>query len=234
VRPELLQQLLDLNQTFYDSLAEPFARSRAAPQPGFLRLAEALPQPCPRLLDVGCGDGRFGRFLLAQAAIQQYTGVDFSRALLAQAEEMTTGNFYQRDLSRPGCLDGLGLFEGIACLATLQHIPGHDNRTRLLAEMKAHLVPDGRLLLATWQFLTSERQRRKLVPWEAIGLDAADLEPGDYLLTWQRGGFGLRYVALIDATATAELAQAAGLRILSQFRSDGREGNLSLYTVLVG
>ena len=50
--------------TPYNPLAAvPFAASRAAAQPGFVRLLPYLPAGRPRLLDVGCGDGRFGRFL---------------------------------------------------------------------------------------------------------------------------------------------------------------------------
>lgn len=230
---DVVRQLLALNRRFYDELAEPFVRSRAAPQPGFYRLVDLLPRPCDRLLDVGCGDGRFGRFLQARG-VRQYIGVDFSDSLLAQARATTPGEFYQRDLSRPDCLEGLGLFDAVACLATLQHIPGRTNRVQLLAAMKACLASGGRLLLANWQFLASERQRRKVADWGEIGLSSAEVEPGDYLLTWQRGGSGLRYVALIDAAETAALVQEAGLHILAQFRSDGREGDLNLYTILSG
>jgi hypothetical protein len=81
--------------------------------------------------------------------------------------------------------------------------------------------------------LESSRQRRKIVDWSAAGLDAAQVEANDYLLTWQRGGKGYRYVAFIDAAETVEMAKTAGLRSLAQFRSDGREGDLNLYTVLV-
>jgi len=232
MRDEVIEQLLALNQAFYNRLAGPFARSREAPPPGFHRLLAQLPQPCPHLLDVGCGEGRFGRFLQAHQAIEAYTGVDFSAGLLGRAARRVAGRFVRRDLSRPGCLDGLGDFEAIACLAALQHIPGRANRRRLLREMKAHLEPHGRIFLSTWQFLDSPRQRRKVVGWPQVGLAADDVEPNDYLLTWQRGGFGLRYVCLIDAAETAALAGESGLRILNQFRSDGREGDLNLYTVL--
>jgi hypothetical protein len=47
-----------------------------------------------------------------------------------------------------------------------------------------------------------------------------------------RDVFGLRYVCLVDEVETANLAKSAGLRILDQFRSDGQEGDLNLYTVL--
>ena len=94
------------------------------------------------------------------------------------------------------------------------------------------LVANGRLILSTWQFLNSERQRRKIRDWSEIGLRDADVEANDYLLTWQRGGFSYRYACMIDEAETAELARACGLDIMAQFHSDGQEGDLSLYTVM--
>lgn len=231
MKPEVVQKLLALNQAFYDAYAQDFSQTRRPLNPGFERLRQALPVPCPRLLDVACGNGRFGHYLQQHGAIGAYVGVDFSHGLLQIAPRLAEGRFYARDLSRPGCLDGLGQFEAVAMLAALHHIPGRANRLRLLQEMKAHLAADGRLLLSTWQFLDSPRQRRKIRPWAEVGLSAADVEAHDYLLTWQRGGFAYRYVCLIDAAETAALAAEAGLTLRHQFRSDGREGNLSLYSV---
>ena len=225
-------RLLGLNRAFYRKLSGPFARSRARPQPGFHALLGHLPQPCPRLLDVGCGEGRLGRFLQTHEAIGEYVGVDFSPHLLARAQESVVGTFKVCDIARPGCLQGLATFPAVACLAVLQHIPLRANRLRLLQEMAQHLAPQGVLLLSTWQFMDSERQRRKIVDWSEIGLTSDDVEAGDYLLTWQGGGFGLRYVCLIDEEEIDTLSRDAGLQIVHQFRSDGKEGNLNLYTIL--
>ena len=68
--------------------------------------------------------------------------------------------------------------------------------------------------------------------WSRIGLSADEVEKNDYLLSWQRSGYALRYVCYIDAEEMATLAKNAGLSVVSQFRSDGREGNLNLYTIL--
>ncbi len=227
---EVVRRLVALNQTFYERFAAPFAASRAAPPPGFERLATYLPDVPSRVLDVGCGDGRFGRFLRGRRPDVDYTGVDFSSPLLAGG--MDVGRLLHRDLSRPGSLAGLGYFDLVVCLSTLQHIPGRDNRARLLREMGDNLRPHARLTLANWQFLDNPRQRRKLRPWTEVGLAASNVEPGDYLLSWQRGGYGVRYVTSLDVTATQLLAEMAGLTILDQFRSDGREGDLNLYTIL--
>jgi SAM-dependent methyltransferase len=231
---EVAQKLLALNREFYGSLADPFAATRETPQPGFDRLREALPSSSFDLLDVGCGNGRFGHYLQQYSQLSHYAGVDFSSELLAHAALRVPGDYFQRDLSQPNCLAGLVEYDVVACLAVLQHIPGFANRLRLLKEMRERLkeAGDGRILLSTWQFMDSPRQRRKLRDWAEIGLADVDVEPNDYLLTWQRDGFGLRYVCFVDAAETAKLAQAAGLRILDQFRSDGKEGDLNLYTVL--
>jgi tRNA (uracil-5-)-methyltransferase TRM9 len=231
MRQAVIRKLLDLNRAFYDELAEPFAESRARPQPGFERLLDELTRPLTSLLDVGCGEGRFGRYVQKRASAVRYTGVDFSAELLQRAAVTTPGEFHQREISQPGSLKGLGQFDAVACLAVIQHIPARANRLRLLLEMKQCLAAGGHLLLSTWQFMDSPRQRRKLRDWGEIGLKAEDVEHNDYLLTWQRTNFGLRYVAFIDASETAELAGEAGLRLVSQFRSDGKEGNLNLYSV---
>ena len=226
----VIRLLVDLNATFYDRFAAPFAASRAAPQPGFERLLAYLRTEPAAVLDVGCSDGRFARFLRNRGRVVDYTGVDFSPALLYAAAE--TGRILRRDLSRPDCLSGLGQFDLVVCLSTLQHIPGHTNRARLLADMRNCLKDDGYVALANWQFAGNARQQHKLRPWSAVGLAPSDVEDTDYLLSWQRGGEGLRYAAQLDGAATDRLAVATGLRIVDQYRSDGREGDLNLYTIL--
>ena len=198
----------------------------------FEQLLPFLPRPCSRLLDVGCGEGRLGRYLLAEVAIEQYVGVDANTDLLAIAAETTGGLVYQRDMSQPDFLAGLGQFPAIACISTLQHIPGESNRVRVLQAFRAHLEPAGCLILANWQFHHSPRQQRKIAPWSTVGLTADDVEVGDYLLTWSRGVEAVRYVCLIDEGAMQRLAKPAGFHIHHQFTSDGKEGNLNRYTIL--
>ncbi|MDX1663571.1 MAG: methyltransferase domain-containing protein, partial [Candidatus Promineifilaceae bacterium] len=162
-----------------------------------------------------------------------YVGVDFSARLLARARAaIPSGTFYMRDIGEPAALHGLGTFCAVASLAVLQHIPGRERRVRVLRELRHHLAPGGRLFLSTWQFMQSERQRRKIAAWGAADIDPAAVEPHDYLLTWQSGGFGLRYVCYIDREEMAHLAADAGLVLVHYFRSDGREGNLNLYGIL--
>jgi hypothetical protein len=114
----------------------------------------------------------------------------------------------------------------------LHHIPGWHGRRNLLAQLAGLLADDGVLALSTWQFLNEARLRRKVVPWSAAGLAPDQLEPGDYLLDWQRGGAGLRYCHLVDEAELAALAGLAGLQLQAIYYDDGRNKNLNLFAVL--
>lgn len=232
VRSDVVARLREINESFYEGLARPFARTRARPQPGFERLLDYTPDGVTRLLDLGCGEGRFGRFFLAQHPGVEYVGLDGSAPLLERARQALPGRFYHRDLMDEDALDGLGRFDVVSLLAVLQHIPGRSNRVRLLRIITGHLRQQGRLFISTWQFMENARQRRKLVGWSEVALTADDVEDGDHLLTWRSGGFGIRYVAYIDRQEMCELASAAGYTVVDHFRSDGKEGDLNLYTVL--
>ncbi|HBY06444.1 MAG TPA: hypothetical protein DEH22_01125, partial [Chloroflexi bacterium] len=93
------------------------------------------------------------------------------------------------------------------------------------------LPPGGQFIHSNWQFLNSARLRQRVHPWPEIGLSEAEVEPGDYLLDWRRGGFGLRYVHHFSENELHTLADETGFRIIESFFSDGESGNLGLYQV---
>lgn len=229
MKKEIIDRLVTINHEFYQRFAEHFSSTRSTPWHGFEFVKNSLPQPCEKFLDIGCGDGRLGRYLLEHARINHYTGVDFSTALLDEGRTLGTTSFYERNLLAPHPLDGLGTFDAIACIAALHHIPGYAQRVNLLREMRDHLADDGRLIVSTFQFMQSERLRKKLVTWETVGLSSADVEPNDYLVDWKRGGYGVRYIAFIDHTATRALIQAAGFEVVGEFSADGKTNNLNFY-----
>ena len=235
--PETAERLLALNRAFYDRVADSFARTRAAPQPGFAAAAAWLPTGRLTVLDAGCGEGRFGRFLAAQGRLGAYVGLDMAGDLLRHARrawpaEGPPARFLQRDLLDEACFRDLPPSAVVVCLAVLQHIPGVARRAALLSALGRQVRPGGGVLLSTWQFADAPRQRRKIAPWALAGLADGDVEPGDYLLTWQGDPQALRYVARIDETALAALAADAGLRLQDTLRADGREGDLNLYAWL--
>lgn len=238
MQDKVIKRLNDLNRSFYEHFASSFAGSRGASEPGLARVLAAI-APGSWVLDLGCAQGRFAQLLPSTC---RYTGVDFSPALAALAETQTfpvSAHFVVADLLQadwPAQLAAVPAapvaYDVILARAVLHHIPAYAQRLRVLRQAAALLAHDGRLILANWQFLDAARFRKRLQPWSSIGLEETDVEAGDCLLDWRREGLGLRYVHHIDLAETQQLAADAGLTILETYYADGREGNLTLYTIL--
>jgi tRNA (uracil-5-)-methyltransferase TRM9 len=239
------ERLLALNRAFYATVAVEFDRTRSGFPVGWEALRPFLPTPHarrPHVLDAGCGNGRFARFLEESEWPCSYVGVDADATLLALAAGQTTNfawvqpQFVQADLTDPGWATPWRAqaqsFDLIVCLAVLHHLPGFALRRQVLHDLASLLAVDGVLIASTWQFLTSARFAQKVAPWQQVGLDEAEVEPGDALLPWNQGVHALRYVHQIDEAEIEQLAQEAGLAAVHHFYADGKEGNLNLYAVL--
>jgi tRNA (uracil-5-)-methyltransferase TRM9 len=239
MRPHTVAALLVLNRQFYARFAGEFSRTRRSWPPGFSRILPYLKSGF-NVLDLGCGNGRFLVFLAESGWTGRYTGLDSSEALLADARatagERThiPGTFVLADLFAGDwteTVERAGPFEALVTLAVLHHIPGRDHRVAFLARCARLLPPDAPLVVSTWQFMTSERLKKRVVPWEAAGIRPEDVEPGDYLVGWGEGSPGARYCASIDESQLKAMAAEAGLTTWETFLSDGHEGNLNLYGV---
>jgi SAM-dependent methyltransferase len=238
------RRLIRLNRAFYDQFAAEFAATRAALSPGMRRALGTLHE-CRSLLDLGCGDGRVGRYLAAGRVpnrVTCYRGVDGSQRLLDQfatgasrplprdfvctQADMASANWHRHPAlgTRP--------FEAAVCFAALFHVPGPRRRLRLLRAMHSRLVPEGRAAVSVWQFLHVPRIRRKVVPWKTIGLTADQVDRGDLLLDWRRGGCGWRYVHHFEPAELEELCHRAGFSVVESYRSDGATGDMSLFLIL--
>lgn len=234
MREEVVDLLKNLNRQFYDDFAESFAASRGNTEPGLDHLLASV-QPGDRVLDLGCGQGRIARLLPPRCS---YTGVDFSAKMLAIAQQQAgeagvQARFLLGDLLAPiWPVDAADGYRWVILRAVLHHVPGAQNRQAVVAHAARTLLAGGQLIIANWQFLEIERLRRRLLPWNSIGLTPDDVEPGDYLLDWQRDGFGMRYVHLVDEDETLTLAHSAGCQVETLFRADGHHNNLTLYALL--
>ncbi len=234
MRPEIAQQLVDLNSRFYQSFADSFSETRQRLQPGVARMLAEIPVTAS-ILDLGCGNGELAHELRRRRHSGDYLGLDFSAGLLsaARADAPEFARFKQADLSATDWGQGFGekQYDFILAFAVLHHIPSKELRLQILEKARALLVPGGIFLHSNWQPLNSERLKARIQPWEAIGLSEADVDTGDYLLDWRRDGQGLRYVHQYGEEELAELAQEADFTVVETFYSDGEGGRLGLYGV---
>ena len=237
-----LDRLNQINREFYATFAASFSETRSE---SAQELQVILPYIADgaRVLDIGCGNGRVAALLGRQRRGVTYIGVDASEEMISSARHWAQGaEFLVADITRPDwadCLSGQAgsqpgqrAFDCVLMLAVLHHIPGGDVRARLMRQVRGLLAPHGRLVISTWQFMDNERMRKKIVPWSTVGIDERELEPGDVLLDWKRGGAGLRYCHWIGRDELDALAAQAALNVVETWRAGGREGNLSLYAVL--
>lgn len=234
MKPEIAQQLIELNRQFYQTFGKDFSATRRRIQPGVRRVIAAL-DGTEHLLDLGCGNGELARALARAGFHGTYTGLDFSPPLLADAAHAPTSfpvTFLQADLTAPDWASLLTPhFSHITCFATLHHIPSQDVRLQFLRQVYALLAPGGRFVLSNWQFLNSERLRARIQPWARVGLAETDVDPGDYLLDWRAGGAGLRYARHFSEAELNALAAQSGFRVTESFYADGENGRLGLYQV---
>lgn len=231
--------LLDLNKQFYQTFAASFSATRQRIQPGVRRLLDEFPRRA-RFLDLGCGNGELAHVLAAEGFCGEYIGMDVSRPLLetttARSAEGLSVRFITGDLAASDWQANLpqnGL-DVITAFAVLHHLPGRDLRLDVLRRIRLLLAPGGKFYHSQWQFLTSQRLRAHILPWDRLGLDETQVDEGDALLDWRAekdGLQGMRYAHHFTPAELEDLAQAAGFRVLSTFTSDGKEGNLGLYSV---
>lgn len=236
-----IQRLNAINHAFYAATAPEFDRSRSQPWPGWTRLLSHLPEPCASVLDVGCGNGRFGVFLASSSPLH-YHGVDSSAALLEAARMALTDiphltvTLEKRDIIESP-LDA-GQYDLVAAFGLLHHIPGATARSDFLRGLAARVRPGGLLAFACWRFYEYERFRSRVVPWPDDLINR--VERHDYLLDWRRGGTSegadhpLRYCHYVDDAEHDALAAAlasAGMREIINYRADGEGDALNRYSL---
>ena len=239
-------KLLALNKRFYEAFGDAFAATRRRIQPGVSAVLERIPAEVPAdWLDLGCGSGELGRIWAGQGRSGSYTGVDFSSPLLREAELTTAGlsgeklrlNYLPGNLMDPTWPEVLALsaYDGVMAFASLHHLPGLENRLRVLRQVHDLLKPEGVFWFSVWQFQNSEKLMRRVQPWERAGFSPEELEEGDTLLDWRYAlpsneeKQGLRYVHRFSEEELDALAAESGFCVKERFYSDGAEGNLALY-----
>lgn len=240
-----IQRLNHINQQFYTVTATEFDATRGKPWPGWAQLLPYLGTSgdAPlQVLDVGCGNGRFGVYLagnvmrpiaytgvdnnptlleFAQAALEPYSGLS---ARLEACDIVTASDDSLKVMFAENAFDLIGVF------GLVHHLPGYAQRQAFMQKMARLLAPGGLLAIACWRFYDYERFRERIAPWPDDLKD--QVEAHDYLLDWRRGEHALRYCHHVDDAEFAALVQASGLSLDKQYRADGFSDGVNLYGLL--
>ncbi len=240
-----IKHLNAINRRFYEITASNFDQTRGTAWPGWEKLRPYLSN-VQSVLDVGCGNGRFGLFV-AEAADQtllRYHGVDnnaplldFAKAALEPVPNLHVTLTQQDVIDSPHtpdfCCYGLVVLFGV-----LHHVPGMDQRRAFMRRLADWVAAGGLLVFASWRFYEYARFQQRVVPWPdyfaEFGVSGADVTPEahDYLLDWRRGERALRYCHYVDDTEQDLLIAASGLQHVETYRADGASGDANCYSVL--
>ena len=239
------EQLLRLNEQFYQTFGQAFSHTRQRIQPGVRRMLETIPK-IGNWLDLGCGNGELAVEWVRQKREGMYIGVDFSPVLLQEAREAVIKKVLPGGLDIQFKMASLGdgnwfipwqqtILTGVMAFAVLHHLPGRDLRLRVLGQVNRMLPRGCEFLHSEWQFQNSPRIMARKQSWEKAGVKENEVDPGDTLLDWrhslpgQTDQVGLRYVHLYQKEELADLANLSGFTVVEEFESDGTGGRLSLY-----
>jgi tRNA (uracil-5-)-methyltransferase TRM9 len=255
-----IQRLNAINRAFYQTTADEFDQTRGSAWAGWdgvLKTLTPAPSPSGRgekdtthlavntypatyqkrsegrvisVLDVGCGNGRFGVFLRDHLGEQvQYHGVDNNETLLNHAREALGGmnaRLETRDIVEQP--PDSGEYDLVVLFGVIHHIPGTVERQQLMRQLAARVKAGGLLVFACWRFYEYARFRERIAAWP----EDVQAEAGDYLLDWRRGAVSLRYCHYVDDAEHAALIAATGMSEVVRYRADGQDGQANQYSIL--
>jgi SAM-dependent methyltransferase len=238
-------RLNQINLRFYEWSATSFSETRNHAWSGWFNLIGQIPLLDPlRVLDIGCGNGRFLGFLHSALGdrVVHYTGVDASETLLEEAGRQFAdigGARWERvDLFEEPGLEAWApgqVFDLVVAFGVFHHIPGSLRRARLLNHLHRRLSPGGLLVITLWRFHEKARFENRILDWETFNtksdrpLDLDQLERNDFLLGWKNDPEAVRYCHAFDDQERDALIQQCGILPFHTFRADGKSGDLNEY-----
>jgi len=151
----------------WEALAADWERARRRAWPEVAAFAQRFPAGA-RVLDLAAGNGRHG--VVAQKAGAQVAAADFSRSLLAFAQERGLACVQADARELPFQKES---FDGALFVAGLHCIPGRAARIGALAELRRVLRPGAEALVTVWSrfrdgSLRGAWTRDADVPWGAV------------------------------------------------------------------
>lgn len=242
-----IQQLNDLNRTFYQETAAEFDVSRQSFWSGWYKLKQHVSELSVdqlKVLDVGCGNGRFGQFLsqtFPNLSIA-YTGIDSSAELLERAEQTLPSLPAQTAFQHIDLIDQLlaqqeilsgQTFDLVVAFGLFHHIPSSKLRSALFQQLSELLAPNGLLAISFWQFLNSTKLRERTIDPATVQIDPGVLEENDFILDWRAGEKpAYRYCHYTNNQEEIALLKQIDLHVIDEFFADGATNNLNHYLLL--
>lgn len=181
---EYAEYLMNKTRQDYNLVAERFSSYRKAIWQEFEFLFDDYLKKGDRVLDVGCGNGRF--YEIIQKTGADYTGIDISEKLIEIAKKkFPKGKFFVGDALEMPFADNY--FDTVYAIALLHHIPSRDFRLKVLNEAKRVLKKNGLLITSVWNLWKGQKTRDLISKFTVLKLlKKTELDFGDILMTFEK------------------------------------------------
>lgn len=244
---EVINKLTNLNKEFYGLVSASFDETRNFSWSGW---DEVLPYLLvmsedaskAKVLDLGCGNGRFCSFLtnkIPNFNPKNYVGLDFDDFLLEKARIANPKAFFVKvdilDFDSLAKFLSSRSFNLIVVYGFMHHIPSFQKRVQFLSLLKTFLASNGKISFSTWEFMLKPHfwswatPLKKSIPWETVGLRKSQVEKNDYLLSWSGENKGIRYCHYISEKEAKKLCQKSGLEIVDTYKSNSKGDKANRY-----
>lgn len=245
-----INRLNQINQHFYETVAEEFSSTRQQPWLGWKKLL-SLPEIKQKaeqgkklfVLDFGCGNGRFGQFLVDNHINLRYLGIDSNQKLLnfglkqvAFEHDPDNLRLEQFDViqnlieaGEAGKGMDFGEFDLVVAFGILHHLPSLFLRKKFIQLLANQIDDDGLAVITAWRFDRDKNLMNRQRNFNEVQVENSELEANDYLLDWQRGTSATRYCHLVLPSEMSQLLNGSGLELVGTFTSDGQSENLNDY-----
>ncbi len=208
------QYLLEKTTQDYNLIAEDFSRAREHIWEEMRFLFDNFLIPGERVLDLGCGNGRFYQVMKDKNI--DYIGVDISEKLIEIAKKRFPKAKFQ-------VADALNLpfpdnyFDKVFSIAVLHHIPSKEFRLQSLKEARRVLKPGGLLILTVWNLWQKKTAWKLFLKYTFLKLiGKSKLDFGDIFYPWksQDGKILIqRYFHLFSKNSLKKLVNKAGFGV---------------------
>ncbi|BCX13548.1 MAG: hypothetical protein KatS3mg085_080 [Candidatus Dojkabacteria bacterium] len=212
----------------YSEYAHEFSQTRLSPWRGWFEILKYLKKNNLRVLDLGCGNGRFLKFLIDNnIKFSSYVGVDNSEAMLNLAksrnyETTSSFSFFCFDLEEDNwsVLQGFS-FDFVVAFGLFHHFESKISRITFFKKVENLLEKEGIFILTIWQFLKDPKLKEKIIE---------DLGENNYLLSFGQKG-AVRFVHNTTEEELREILNNCKLKLIDEFCADGKNNNLNKYEV---
>jgi tRNA (uracil-5-)-methyltransferase TRM9 len=212
---EGIKEIIELNRNFYTEHNESFDKSRSYGfWEGFEEILKYLPSNL-QVLDLGCGNARFLRFLLEKNQnIVEYLGLDNSEEFINKNSK----NYEKYQFRLTDVITNLNketkTYNLVVAFGITHHIPSRELRKKWFEKIATLVAKNGVLVISFWNF-NKNNADQKFKPQFYI------TEPGDFFLGW-KGDFGThRYCHYFEESEVTEtISQLKDFKLLSKFDKD--------------